>query len=204
MALAKDEQGRVGRLFSGHEPDGRPDTAGRHAHVFLAADNETGDHGAITRLVVAAPWAADRGARPQRDERRLFDTVARRLAELRAGRLGLFRNLAATPVAEGDPLIGPAKMWIGTTPYVATRNLGKRDDAEYLVRADAAVECVRRGFPLPVGIDVLDARARPSGARPTAMLKLRFAVAVRGPLLLGRDSHAGGGLFHAEPAKAGR
>jgi hypothetical protein len=30
-------------------------------------------------------------------------------------------------------------------------------------------------------------------------MRLRFAVAVEGSLLLGRDSHFGGGLFEAAP-----
>ena len=201
MALARDESGHVRRLFSGHESDGRSDSAGHHAHVFLAADGGENREEAITRLVVAAPWAVDCSAKPQRGDRRQFDRVIRQLGELRAGRLGRFDHLKAEPVEEGDPLLGPTTTWIGRTPYVATRNLKKRDDPEVAVKSDVTAECVRRGLPIPVEIQVSDASVGPRGGRPAAKLELRFATAVRGPLLLGRDSHAGGGLFHAAPSQ---
>ena len=55
MSLARDDAGRVDRLFSGHEPDGRSASDGRHTHVFLAADGDAEDHGAIARLIAVAP-----------------------------------------------------------------------------------------------------------------------------------------------------
>ena len=197
MALARDETGGVHKLFSGHESDGRSDRAGHHAHVFLAADGGEGHDRAIRRLVVAAPWAVDRSVKPRRGDRQRFNQVIRQLGELRAGRLGRFDHLLAEPVEDGDPLLGPATTWIGRTPYVATRNLKKRDDPEVTVKADVAAECVRRGLPIPVEIQISDASVGPRGGRPAVKLKLRFATAFPGPLLLGRDSHSGGGLFHA-------
>ena len=198
MSLARDDSGGVARLFSGHEPDGRSDSAGHHAHVFLAADGAGSDDGSITRLIVAAPWAVDRGAgRTSGRRRRSFDQVVRRLTELRAGPLGRFDGLVAESMNDGDPLLGPAALWTGRTPYVATRNLGKRDDPANFVATDVLRECRRRGLPAPAEVDVLDVGAGPRGGRPAATLKLRFATAVRGPILLGRDSHTGGGLFSA-------
>ena len=196
MALARDGDGRVARLFSGHESDGRRDSAGHHAHVFLAADSAD-DEDSIARLIVAAPWAVDHRAGPRGGEGRRFADVARRLTELNAGRLGRFENLAAKPVGDGDPLLGPATTWVSRTPYLATRNFGKRDDPTSIIETDARAECRRRGLPAPLEVGVSDVDAGPRGGRPTARLRLRFAVAVRGPLLLGRDSHAGGGMFHA-------
>ena len=195
MSLARDDAGRVGRLFSGHEPDGRADSEGHHAHVFLAADGEASVDGTITRLVVAAPWAGDRTHR--RRERAVFDNVTRRLTELRAGRLGRFDRLMALPVEDGDPLIGPSLVWMTESPYVATRNLKKPDELTEFVRGDVAAECVRRGLPTPTDVDVLDLHVGPRGGRPAAEITLGFATAVRGPLILGRNSHMGGGLFHA-------
>ena len=197
MALARDSSGHVDRLFSGHESDGRSDGAGQHAHVFLAADGGSRDDGFIVRLIVSAPWAADRTAKPRRGQRRQFDEVTRKLQELTAGRLGRFDDLGAVPVDDGDPLLGPATAWFSQTPYVATRNLRKRDDPDTAIKADVIVECRRRGLPAPAEIDILNFKAGPRGGRPQAKLELRFAAATRGPLLLGRDSHAGGGLFHA-------
>ena len=202
MSLARDDSGGVGRLFSGHEPDGRSDRAGHHAHVFLAADADGSDDESISRLMVAAPWVVDRMAgRTSGRERRLFEQVVRRLTELRAGPLGRFDGLVAEPMNDGDPLLGPASLWIGRTPYVATRNLKKRDDPESFVKADVLAECRRRGLPSPAELEVLDLRSGPRGGRPSATLKLRFATAVRGPVLLGRDSHVGGGLFSAATCK---
>ena len=198
MSLARDDSGGVGRLFSGHEPDGRSDSAGHHAHVFLAADGDGTGDGSITRLIVAAPWAVDRraGRTPGR-QRRFFDKVVRRLTELRAGPLGRFDGLVAELMNDGDSVLGPASLWIGATPYIATRNLKRRDDPASFVEADVRAECRRRGLPSPAEVEVLDVRSGPRGGRPAATLKLRFARAVRGPILLGRDSHAGGGLFRA-------
>ena len=200
MALARDGEGRVARLFSGHEADGQVDRGGRHQHVFLAADGGTEDEPAITRLVVAAPWAVDRHAAPQFGDRRRFDDVTRRLVELRAGRLGRFDGLVAEPIEDGDPLLGPARDWMSRTPYVATRNLKRHDDLSCAVAADVITDCHRRGLPTPA-VDTLEVSAGPRGGRPTARLKLLFATAVRGPLILGRNSHTGGGLFHAVPER---
>ena len=197
MSLARDDSGAVGRLFSGHEPDGRADSAGHHAHVFLAADGDGGDDGSsITRLIVAAPWAVDRRAgRISGRQRRFFDDVVGRLTELKAGPLGRFDGLVAEPMSDGDPVLGPANLWTGATPYIATRNLRKRDDPASFVEADVRAECRRRGLPSLTEIEMLDVGSGPRGGRPSATLKLRFATAVRGPILLGRDSHVGGGLF---------
>ena len=198
MALARDDGGRVDRLFSGHEPDGRPDQAHAHDHVFLAADVSDASGGGewITRFIVAAPWA-DRAIRlPPRRRRELFDDVVHRLEELRAGRLGRLRVRAA-PLGEGDPVIGPARIWKGETAYLATRNLKRNADPALAVIEDVMVECRRRRLPRPVNVDVLQVSVGPHGGRLQGQLEIRFATAIHGPLMLGRDSHAGGGLFHA-------
>lgn len=199
MAIARNDVGRIDRLFSGHEPDGAADRAGHHAHVFLAADGGADNDERITRLIVAAPWAVDRTVKPRRNDRGRFDEVVHDLKVLRAGRLGRFLDLIPETTQDGEPLIGPARMWISATPYVATRNLKKRDDPAAIVEANVVAECHRRGLPAPAAIAVLDVSAGPRGGQPKAKLRLNFATAIRGPLLLGRDSHAGGGLFHAVP-----
>ena len=198
MAVARDGDGRVDRLFSGHEDDGRPDQARFHEHVFLAADagGASGDEWA-TRLIVAAPWADQAIKQPLRRRRELFDEVVHRLEELRAGRLGRFR-LHATPLGEGDPVIGPARIWKGETAYLATRNLKRNADPAAAVVEDMMVECRRRLLPRPVNVEVLQVSIGPRGGRLRALLEIHFATAVRGPLMLGRDSHTGGGLFHAQ------
>ncbi len=198
MSLARDDSGGVPLLFSGHEPDSRSDSAGHHAHVFLAADGDGRDDASITRLIVVAPWAVDRGAgTAPAGQARLFNEIVRRLTMLKAGPLGRFDGLVAQPIRDGDPLLGPARLWISRTPYITTRNLKKRDDPTHFVESDVIMECRRRGLPRPLAVEVAEVRSGPRGGRPAATLTLRFATAVRGPILLGRDSHAGGGLFRA-------
>ena len=195
MAVARDESGHVDRLFSGHEHDGRPDQA--HEHVFLAADaGDVPDAEGIARLVVAAPWADRARQLPSRRRRELFDDVVHRLEELRAGRLGRFR-LQAAPLREEDPVMGPSRIWKGQTEYLATRNLKRNADPAAAVVEDLLMECNRRLLPRPVHVEVLQVSAGPRGGRLRALLEIHFATAVRGPLMLGRDSHTGGGLFHA-------
>ena len=194
MSCARDDDGGVPRLFSGHEGDGKPDgSSGSHNHVFIAAD---ASDGWINRLFVAAPWAVDRSLRsPARQQRSFTDTV-NSLDMLRAGRLGAF-PMHAVALRDGDSLIGPAKRWRSARPYLATRNMKKKDDLEAVVCADVQRQCQRLGLPAPERIDVLNASVGPRGGRPTATLTLHFAAAVRGPLLLGRDSHRGGGMFRS-------
>ena len=139
----------------------------------------------------------DRRAKRRRGDQRLFQEVVGQLEALRAGFLGKFDHLLAEPVENGDQLLGPARVWTANTPYVATRNLKKHEDPATVIKTDVATECARRGLPAPAKVHVQGVSAGPRGGRPTGKLELRFAVAVRGPLLLGRDSHAGGGLFVA-------
>ena len=192
MSVARDEHGGVDRLFSGHEKDGRPDGAGHHGHVFLAADVD-GDW--VTRLVVVAPWAVDRSVPPTSGQRRRFDHVVRKLTFLRAGRLGVF-SLKAVPLDDDDDMTRNAKTWRTTTPYSATRNIRSGQDANSALVADVAMECRRRGLPAPTKVHVAEVSQGPRGGRPMADIAISFATSVRGPVLLGRNSHEGGGLFH--------
>ena len=196
MALAsEDNLGRVPRLFSGHEPDGAPASSGRHEHIFLTADDTDGD-GRIDRLIVAAPWVCDRTIQGSRQNRVDFDGVATKLATVRAGRLGVILLGPARGLVAGDPLVGPARVWESRAPYRPTRHAGRGKDVEAAVVDDVTAECNRRGLPRP-RVEVLEINAGPNGGNLTACIRLRFAVAVKGPLLLGRDSHKGGGLFTA-------
>ena len=195
MSCARDDDGAVGTLFSGHVPDGGPDRAIHHNHVFIAADSD--DARWMSRLIVAAPWVVDRHRKHvKKQERSHFMDVVYRLTALRAGDLGTIQCRAA-PLDDADALVRPALCWESRTNYSATRNLKKRDDVTALLKEDVALECHRRGLPTPVSVELGDVEVGPKGGRPRARVKLRFATAVRGPILLGRDSHSGGGLFHA-------
>ena len=194
MALSRDSRGAVPGLFSGHEPDGAPASAGGHEHVFLAADDADRD-GRIDRLIVAAPWVCDRsGHAPRQSDRALFDRVVSSLSEVRAGRLGVIALGPPPTLAADDPIFGPARTWESRTLYCPTRHASRGKDPTSAVVQDVITECERRGLPRPEA-ELLELNAGPNGGSIAARLRLRFAVTVEGPIMLGRDSHMGGGLF---------
>jgi CRISPR-associated protein Csb2 len=70
-------------------------------------------------------------------------------------------------------------------------------DAAAALAADVAEECLR----LPrVDVEVLEARGI-AGVGLAGRTRLRFATAVAGPILIGRDRHSGGGLFAGCPSQ---
>lgn len=199
MSLSRDKSGQVPKLFSGHEADGSPAGSGRHEHIFLAS---TTRGGFVDRLIVAAPWACDRrSTKPTRRCAEEFDRVVSSLREVRAGKLGVVSLMPARAPSPGDALTGPARVWHSLTPYRPTRHPSRSADPRAAIAGDVREECARRGIPAPE-VEVLAVSAGPRGGHPSAELRLRFAVAQHGPIMLGRDSHAGGGLFAAvdEPA----
>lgn len=195
MSLSRQPDGSVPRLFSGHEGDGRPAQSGRHEHVFLSAADLGGD-GYIDTLIVSAPWICDHSVRPGRTDSALFDRVVTSLEVVRAGRLGLISLTMQPAGAEDSRLVGPARKWESHACYNPTRPVRRGNDPVDVLQRDAVAECGRRGLPRP-DVELLD-YASGSNGRVAAHLLLRFAVGVAGPLLLGRDSHQGGGLFLAK------
>ena len=196
MALSRDHTGHAPRLFAGHEEAGGPAASGRHEHIFLSADDANGD-GLIDRLVVTAPWVCDGSMKPDRGMRKTFDEVVSRLVTVRAGRLGVVELSQPTSFVGGDPLFGPSRVWESRTPYHATRHAGRRKDPAAAIALDVIAECARRSLPRPE-VEILNYSAMPNGGGLTAHARLRFAAAVCGPILLGRDSHKGGGMFAIE------
>lgn len=199
MALDRDFGGpgsaKPGRMSSGHEADGSPARSGKHEHLFLAADQEN-TSGCLERLLIVAPWKADLKARASDRDRMAFRKITDGLLTVRAGALGVFRFEEARNIGPEDKLIRPSRQWISVSPYLPTRFPKKPENASDHLMADLQQECQRRGLPKP-SVEILKTwvGAR-GGMRLTA--RLTFAVAVAGPIMLGRDSHAGGGLFHAE------
>ncbi len=81
------------------------------------------------------------------------------------------------------------------TAYRPTRH-PRRTPVEEAVQLDILEECARRGLPRSA-VEVLSVETGPRGGL-TAHARLTFRRAVSGPLLLGRGSHFGAGLFSAE------
>lgn len=192
MSLSKDPAGRLPKLISGHEDDGAPDRSASHDHIYLAAFAENGSE-ELDSILVAAPWATQTSRPPRREDVQLFDRITTALAVVRAGALGVIRLGPPEPMAEGHPLIGPACTWESHTPYLPTRHPRRNQDPRIFVTDDILAECQRRKLPKPT-IEIIRINQGPRGGLQ-ARLRLRFAVAIKGPLFLGRDSHAGGGLF---------
>lgn len=193
MALSRNDKREVPRLFSGHEPNGAPAGSGSHDHVFLAADDMDGS-GRIGRLIVAAPWACDgsvRGTASLRDE---FERVVLSLGTVRAGRLGVLKLHSAGTFGPGDPLMGPARVWQSRTPCRPARHVPRGRDPHDTIRQTLVEECLRRKLPRP-DVDILSMTSGRNGGNLEVEARLAFAVAVHGPLLLGRECHRGGGLF---------
>lgn len=193
MSLARQPDGSVPLLFSGHEPEGDAARSGQHRHVFIAAiKSDSGRR--IDAIMIAAPWTCDRTVRRDQKTGELFEKVVASLRELRAGRLG---KLDLTPGEPDQRLTGPAFAWESHSDYRPTRHAGRGKEPAEALLGDVVAECRRRGIPEPK-VEIMTVTPGPRGGH-AARMRLRFAVALSGPLLLGRDSHAGGGLFtHAE------
>lgn len=184
MARDCDLHGEVGREFSGHEADGRPARGGSHDHVFLAA---TGDP--LSHLHVLAPSLCDRTTRSTAPERARFDAVVSGLSAVTLGRIGVARLAPADEPSLADA----ARSWVSATPYVPTRTPKRSDSVAALLEADLLLECRRRGLRTPrVQIDAMHVGPR-GGVSCAAQLMFRSPVC--GPILLGRGSHLGNGLF---------
>ena len=204
MALDRDENGTLSPLFSGHAADGAPAGNGAHQHIFLAADT-TPDGSRLMRLYVIRPDKVDRKSRLRDDEKARFEQVTGKLQTVRAGPHGVLRLKNPAAPDPDDRLFARAKVWTSRTDYRPTRHARRGKNPQDSVIADVIRECARRGLPRP-HVTLLECDGGPKGGNLRARLRLCFDVAVPGPLMLGRDSHKGGGLFSAAqgPADAGQ
>jgi CRISPR-associated protein Csb2 len=176
-------------FFSGHERDGSPAQSERRPHLAFAFDARS------SRLLVVAPHAL--GQRPPTREEEMALAVLEKalegFCELRAGSAGRLALRASLVDTETDPLTAASRVWENVTPYHVTRHTKHVSAAEALAM-DLRTECRRRGIPEPRAITPLALDGVP-GLGLVGTVRLTFATAVAGPLLLGRSRHAGGGLF---------
>jgi len=193
MARVQSTLGRGQRLspyFPGHEHDGSIARTEEHPHLAFAFD-PLGQ-----RLLVIAPHSLDHRppAPSETDQWRTLETSLTNLSILRAGANGLLTLRPIVGCIDSDPLFATSRHWESLTPYQVTRH-SKRFGAATAIAVDIAIECQRRGLPVPQVTPTAIHGQRGIGL--TGRITLAFAVAVNGPPLLGKNRHFGGGLFAA-------
>lgn len=181
-------RGKMPAYFSGHDDfDGA--RARDHHHLSFVFDRST------SRLFVIAPHVLQRrnAWHSEREHEVLLLQALQGFRELRAGRSGLLKLDSAHVDLTSDPLFAPSQRWKSTTTYRATRHARRLSCADALV-ADVLEESRRAGLPVP-RVTVIEAEGGTSRRGLKGRVELAFETAVRGPLLLGRTRHMGGGAF---------
>lgn len=178
-------------FFSGHDEDGGPVRRAREAHLAFAFDAYR------SRVLVLAPHVIERRdpSLPELEYLRILDASLVEFRELVAGRVGRLRVSPTSAGFEGDALFGQSKTWGSVTPYVVTRH-AKNLPFKRAIEENVRAECRRLALPDPTQVEV----DRPRGVSRLGLVgdvMLTFRTPIRGPVLMGRDRHFGGGLFRA-------
>lgn len=177
---------------SGHERDGGPASSKQHRHLAVVSDLPH------NRILFISPHKLQRNGVAWTDVSKDHSKVEKALAgmdDLRAGKAG---RLVLSPTIideQDDPLFAPARVWESVTPYHVTRHRRHSDNKEAL-RLDVISELQRIGWPriTPEDIEIFEIRHGQRGGL-SGRLRLIFPTAEKGPLLIGRTMHRGGGLF---------
>ena len=188
-ALRLRERKKLPSWFTGHEAEGAPLRGGSHEHLAFIADL------ARSRVLIVPPHRFDARARRERHHMRTLADAMQDFSVLRVGKAGVLR-LHADTIDADDPLLGRSRVWESITPYAATRH-PRRESVDAALVADALRELDRRNLPR-AEVEVTEI-LEPFG-KPLARLRLRFATAHAGPILLGRTLHKGGGVFGMAPS----
>ncbi len=177
---------------SGHEDDGRPVRRGAHRHIAVVSDLPR------RRLLFVAPSLLQRGhvqwGEIAGDHAR-FERALEGMRTLRAGRAGRLTLSPSVPDTNSDPLFAPSRGWESVIDYRVTRH-HRRLSNEDALSTDVLAELRRIGWPTPLAVEVLSVRCGPRGGL-SGRLRLSFAMAQAGPLVIGHTAHKGGGLFAA-------
>lgn len=186
-----DRGQRLPTYVSGHEVEGTPSRKGdAHRHVAVVADLPR------RRILYLASTHLHRTGISWREietDHKKMAGALEGMAILRAGTAGRLSLGPNTIDLDNDPLFAPARIWESVTDYDVTRH-SRRVDEEEALRIDVASELQRRGWPSPKNVEVLKVNLGPRGGL-SGRLRLTFATAQPGPLVIGRSSHKGGGLF---------
>jgi CRISPR-associated protein Csb2 len=199
MARVSDATGSGGEkglsaYFSGHAigsaaPDGQPSR-----HLAYHWD------GPRLRWLVLAPHRLEhrRAFGQERAHLAVLDQALDGMDTIRAGGLGI-HAVERVLSSSDDPVLATAMTWESVTPYVVTRHRRLACARDALI-ADVLAECRRCNLPQP-RLEVLACLAVP-GHGLQGRLRLQFSTAVAGPVVLGRSSLLGGGLFAATAQQA--
>lgn len=175
-------------FFSGHDPDGTPARSEQHPHLAFAFDPHQ------SCLLVIPPHILDRRELNLQEQKLLhkLDEALANFKELRAGPAGLLTLAAVHLDPSANLILASSRTWQSATPYLVTRHR-KHVPAFEVLAEDIRGECCRRGLPVP-NVTPLSCHGVP-GKGLEGLATLTFAVAVSGPLILGRGRHIGLGLF---------
>ena len=195
-------QGKLGQgkpmppFFTGHETNGAPNRPGHHTHLFYAVDLA---HEPARLLIVAPHYVEHRpAAKWEREHLQFLEVVLEDFTLLRAGGAGLFKLSPLNGTGESDAFCGVGRTWVSATPFRPTRHSKRTGAIEDELIAGVVLECARRNLP-PPRVEVISAAKGPRGGLH-ARVRLAFAVAIEGPILLGQDAHKSGGVFRRERA----
>ena len=180
------------RYVSGHEEDGSPARGGDHRHIAVVPDLSR------RRLLFVAPSLLQRRGVAWREiaaDHALLERALEGMNVLRAGRAGCLTLSPAALEVERDPLFVASPVWESVSEYRVTRHHRWHNDEEEL-RTDVLAELDRIGWPVPTTVEILATR-RGSRGGLSGRLRISFVTAQKGPLLIGRTAHKGGGLFAA-------
>lgn len=183
---AKRKGGKLDVYVHGHEG---AEKAKNTPHLYYHYDPQS------RHLWILAPHVVERRD-ASFDERRKWKDVVMAMetfSQLRAGPAGVL-DVRAKMVDEEDPILMASRCWESTTSYTVNRHR-EMGDAHAAVMADVKQGLAESGLP-EAEIEVLGCFRSPEGL--AARVRLTFAVAVRGPIVLGRTRYVGGGLFRAK------
>ena len=178
---------------SGHMGDGTPARSGIHRHVAVVPDLLR------QRILFVAPNLLQRGGVEWREIAGDHSWLERALEGMNIVRVGRASRLTLAPTVleeEHDPLFAASRTWESVSDYRVTRHRYRLADEEAL-RADVIAELTRIGWPVPASVVVISVQRGPKGGL-SGRLRLTFATAQAGPLLIGSTLHKGGGLFAKE------
>lgn len=203
--FGRDHDGAPSATLAGKDEAGAPNRGPHdHAHYLPLADAT----GLLEAMVVWAPRGlSDAEVVAISRTRRLRPSRDQQVAGLsgRDVRLGIESIGSMMDVA--PELCVASRTWVSATPYSPSRH--RKGDLEVQLVTDIAEELDRRGLPAPIAVELLRGdwqsfrRYRLSesirqGRRPHG-LRLRFDTPVPGPIVVGKLSHFGLGVFVPEP-----